>query len=64
LDRDGDTPIGHMSFKLGVQMGTTSANAIRASKRRRLHNRPDIGLQPCLLLHLAKKSLAIREAPI
>ncbi len=27
-------------------------------------NRPDIRLQPCLLLHHAKTSVAIREAPI
>jgi hypothetical protein len=33
-----------------VQMGTQSANAIRASRLDRLHNRPDIRLQPCLLL--------------
>ena len=46
------------------QMGTSSANAIRASRFVRLHNRPDIRLQPCLLLHHTKKSLAIREAPI
>jgi len=49
---------------LGNQMGTPSANAIRASRLASLHDRPDIRLQPCLLLHHAKTSLAIREAPI
>jgi hypothetical protein len=49
---------------LDVQMGTSSANAIRASRLVGLHHRPDIRLQPCLLLQHAKTSLAIREAPI
>lgn len=30
--------------------GTSSANAIRASRLARLHHRPDIRLQPCLLI--------------
>ena len=32
MDRDGDTPIGKKSAKLDLQMGTSSANAIRASR--------------------------------
>ncbi len=63
-DRDGEHPIGNWSFELDVQMGASSANAIRASRLRRLHNRPDIRLQPCLLLRHTQTSLAIREAPI
>lgn len=63
-DRDGDTPIGNWGFKLDMQMGTSSANAIRASRFYFLHNRPDIRLQPCLLLHHMQQPLANLEAPI
>jgi hypothetical protein len=53
LDRDGDTPVGNKSNKLDVQMGIPSAKTIRASRHIRLHNRPDIRLQPRLLnLHI------------
>jgi transposase len=48
-DRDGDTPIRHESVKLGVQMGTSSAKTMGASRLCGLHNRPNIRLQPCLL---------------
>ena len=54
-DRDGDTPVGKLSSMLDVQMGASSANAIRASGLRRLHHRPDIRLQPCLLLQHANR---------
>lgn len=43
-------------------MGISLADAIRASRLARLHHRPDIRLQPSLLLRHTINSLAIREA--
>jgi hypothetical protein len=64
LDRDEETPIGKWSKKLDIQIGTSSANAMRASRPTSLHHRPDIRMLPCLLLHHSKKSLVIPGAPI
>jgi hypothetical protein len=63
-NRDGEHPIGNWSIELDLQMGNSSANAIRASGLSRLHNRSDIRLQPCLLIRHTQTPLAIREAPI
>lgn len=62
-DRDGETPIGKLSYALDVQMGTSSANAIRASRLGCLRHRPDIRLQPCLLLQHTKTTLRSGRLP-
>ncbi len=62
-DRDENTRIRRKSMELGAQMGTSSANAIRAGGRfARPQNRPDIRLQSCLLTLHAHELLAIAEA--
>jgi len=55
--------VGNLSLELGVQMGVSSADAIRASRLASLHNRPDIRLQPSLLLHHANSSLRSGRRP-
>ncbi len=65
IDRTGDedTPITSLSLLPGVQMGTSSANAIRTRRFHHLRNRPDIRLQRYLLLP-TRKSPCDPDAPI
>jgi hypothetical protein len=51
------------SFEDSMEMRSSPANSIRASRLCRLHDRPDIRLQPDLLVEI-KHHLPNREASI
>jgi hypothetical protein len=48
-DRDGVNLIRKVNFEFDIQMRTSSADSIRASRLAACNNRPDIRLHPYLL---------------
>jgi hypothetical protein len=47
-DRDGENLIGNVNFEFDVQIRTSSADSIRASRLAACKNRPDRRLHPYL----------------